>query len=206
MPAPERRKRTPWSTFLKSHWDSIAAADFFTVEVWSCLGLTRYYVFFFIKLSSRRVHIAGINKYPHGAWMKQIGRNVTDNVDGFLSDARYVILDRDPLYTDAFRNLLKQAGVNVVRLPPRSPNLKAYAERFVRTIKETCLDRMIFFGEPSLRRAINEFLEYYHHERNHQGLENRLIDPLTEVGSVDVAVACRERVGGVLRYYYRDAA
>ena len=102
--------------------------------------------------------------------MKQIGRNLTDPFDGFLSDVRYVILDRDPLYTDAFRNLLRQAGVNVVRLPPRSPNLNAYAERFVRTIKETCLDRMIFFGESPLRRAINEFLEYYHHERNHQGL------------------------------------
>ena len=91
-------------------------------------------------------------------------------------------------------------------MPPRSPNLNAYAERFVRTIKESCLDRMIFFGQPSLRRAINEFLEYYHHERNHQGLENRLIDPLTVVGSVDGDVACRERLGGVLRYYYRDAA
>ena len=138
--------------------------------------------------------------------MKQIGRHLTDPFDGFLSDVRYVILDRDPLYTDAFRNLLTQAGVNAVRLPPRSPNLNAYAERFVRTIKETCLDRMIFFGERSLRKAIREFLEHYHHERNHQGLENRLIDPLTEVGSADGAVACRERLGGLLRYYYRDAA
>ena len=138
--------------------------------------------------------------------MKQIGRNVTDAFDGFLSDVRYVILDRDPLYTDAFQNLLKQAGVNVVRLPPRSPNLNAFAERFVRTIKETCLDRMIFFGERSLKRAIHEFLEYYHHERNHQGLGNRLIDPLTEVGWADGAMACRERLGGMLRYYYRDAA
>ncbi len=138
--------------------------------------------------------------------MKQIGRNLTDPIDGFLSGVRYVILDCDPLYTDAFRNLLKQAGVNVVRLPPRSPNLNAYAERFVRTIKETCLDRMILFGERSLRKAIREFLEHYHHERNHQGIGNRLIDPLTEVGSPYGAVACRERLGGVLRYYYRDAA
>ncbi len=206
VPAPERRKRIPWSTFLKSHWGSMAAADFFTVEVWSCVGLTRYYVLFFIELSSRRVHIAGITEYPHGEWMKQIGRNVTDVVDGFLTDARYLILDRDPLYTEAFRDLLKQAGIKIVRLPARSPNLNAYAERFVRTIKETCLDRMIFFGETSLRRAINEFLEHYHHERNHQGLENRLIAPLTEVGSVDGTVACRERLGGMLRYYYRDAA
>jgi len=206
VPAPERRKRIPWSTFLKSHWGTMAAADFFTVEVWSCVGLTRYYVLLFIELSSRRVHIAGITEYPDGEWMKQIGRNVTDVVDGFLTDARYLIVDRDPLYTEAFRDLLKQAGIKIVRLPARSPNLNAYAERFVRTIKETCLDRMIIFGETSLRRAINEFLEYYRHERNHQGLENRLIAPLTEVGSADGAVACRERLGGMLRYYYRDAA
>ena len=89
---------------------------------------------------------------------------------------------------------------------PKSLNQHTYAERFVRTIKESCLDRMIFFGEDSLRRAITEFARYYHHERNHQGLENRLIDPLTEVGSADGAVACRERLGGMLRYYYRAAA
>ena len=138
--------------------------------------------------------------------MKQIGRNVTDNVDGFLSDACYVILDRDPLYANAFRDLLKQAGVDVVRLPPRSPNLNAYAERFVRTIKESCLNRLIFFGEDSLRKAINEFVEFYHHERNHQGLENRMIDPPRGIGSLGGKVKCRERLGGVLRYYYRDAA
>ncbi len=205
-PAPERRKRTPWSTFLKSHWGSIAAADLFTVEIWSRVGLTRYYVLFFIKLSSRRVHVAGITEYPHGEWIKQVARNVTDAFDGFLMDVRYLILDRDRIYTEAFRELLKDAGVQSVRLPPRSPNLNAYAERFVRTIKETCLDRMIFFGEDSLRRAINEFAEYYHHERNHQGLGNRLIDPPEEIGATDGPVACRERLGGLLRYYYRQAA
>ena len=206
VPAPERRKRIPWSTFLKSHWDSIAAADFFTVEIWSCVGLTRYYVLFFIKLSSRRVHLAGVTEYPYAEWMNQVGRNVTDCFDGFLLDVRYLILDRDPLYAVAFRNLLKQAGVKMVRLPARSPNLNAYAERFVRTIKESCLDRMIIFGEASLRRAIKEFLVYYHHERNHQGLGNRLIDPTCKVGSLDGNVACRERLGGVLRYYFRKAA
>ena len=206
VPAPERRKRIPWSTFLRSHWGPIAAADFFTVEVWSLAGLTRYHVFFLIKLSSRQVHLAGIKEYPHRDWMQQVGRKVTDAFDGFLSDVRFVILDRDPLYTKAFRGLLQDAGVKPVRLPPRSPNLNAYAERLVRTIKECCLRRMIFFGEDSLRRVITEFLKHYHHERNHQGLENRLIDPLAEVGSVEGAVACRQRLGGVLRYYYRDAA
>ncbi len=138
--------------------------------------------------------------------MKQIGRNLTDAFDGFLLDVRYLILDRDTIYTEAFRELLKQTGIKVVRLPPRSPNLNANAERFVRTIKEGCLDRMIFFGERSLRNAIREFLEHYHHERNHQGLENRLIDPQDEIDSLEGPVACRERLGGMLRYYYRDAA
>ncbi len=138
--------------------------------------------------------------------MKQIGRNLTDAFDGFLVNVRYLILDRDTIYTEAFRGLLKQAGVKVVQLPPRSPNLNAYAERFVRTIKESCLNRMILFGELSLRNAVREFLEHYHHERNHQGLGNRLIDPQHEIGSVGGSVACRERLGGMLRYYFRDAA
>ncbi len=205
-PAPERSKRMPWSTFLKSHWDCIAATDLFTVEVWSRPGLTRYYVLFLIKLSNRRVHVAGITEYPHGEWIKQAGRNVTDAFDGFLLDVRYLILDRDSIFTAAYRDLLKNAGVKLVRLPPRSPNLNAYAERYVRTIKEGCLNRMIFFGEDSLRRTINEFLVYYHHERNHQGLGNRLIDPQEEVGAADGSVECRERLGGLLRYYYRQAA
>jgi len=206
VPAPERRKRTSWSTFLKAHWNSIAAADFFTVEIWTLTGLTRYHVLFFIKLSNRRVHGAGIVDYPYAAWMQQIGRNVTDAFDGFLLNIRYVILDRDPLYTDAFRRRLKEADVKPVRLPPRSPNLNAYAERFVRTIKESCLNRMIFFGEHSLRNAIREFVEHYHHERNHQGLGNRLIDPKVQVGTAEGPVACRVRLGGMLHHYYRAAA
>lgn len=135
-----------------------------------------------------------------------MGRNVTDAFDGFLMNTRYVILDRDPLYTDAFRRLVKEAGVKPVRLPPRSPNLNAYAERFVRTIKESCLDRMIFFGEHSLRNAIREFVEHYHHERNHQGLDNRLVDPRGQIGSIEGSVECRVRLGGMLHYYYREAA
>ena len=205
-PAPERSKRMPWSTFLKSHWDCLAAVDLFTVEVWSRFGLTRYYVLFFLRLSSRRVHVAGITTQPHAGWIKQIARNTTDPVDGFLLGIRYLIMDRDAIFTTEFRIFLKQEGVKAVRLPPRSPNLNAYAERFVRTIKESCLNRMIFFGEDSLRRAINEFLAYYHHERNHQGLGNHLIDPSEDVGAAGGSIACRERLGGLLRYYYRQAA
>lgn len=205
-PAPERSKRMPWSTFLKSHWGCIAATDLFTVEVWSRLGLTRYYVLFFIELSSRRVCIAGITTHPHASWIKQIARNVTDPLDGFLLGTRHLIMDRDAIFTAEFRNFLKQEGVKAVWLPPRSPNLNAYAERFVRSIKESCLNRMIFFGESSLRTAINEFLTHYHHERNHQGLGNRLIEPGEEVGVTEGSIVCGERLGGLLRYYYREAA
>ena len=115
-PAPDRSKRMPWSTFLKAHWDSMAATDLFTVEVWSRLGLTRYYVLFFIKLSNRRVHVAGITAQPHGGWIKQIARNITDPVDGFLLGIRYLIMDRDGIFTVEFRNFLKQEGVKPVRL------------------------------------------------------------------------------------------
>ena len=184
-PALERRKRVLWSTFLKSRWDCIAAADLFTVEIWSSFGLVRYYVLFFTRLSTRRVHVAGITPEPHAGWIRQIARNLTDPVDGFLLSIRYLIMDRDAIFAKEFRGFLRQEGVKAVRLPARSPNLNVYAERFVRSVKEGCLNRLIFFSEDSLRRAINEFLEFYHHERNHQGLGNRLIAPRHEVGAVD---------------------
>lgn len=138
--------------------------------------------------------------------MSQVSRNVTDASDGFLTGTRFLIHDRDPLFTLAFRETLATAGVQAVRLPPRSPNLNAYAERFVRTIKESCLDRMILVGEESLRRAIREFTEHYHHERNHQGLCNQLILPVVAQQQDDGPVVSRERLGGLLKYYHRPAA
>ena len=128
-PAPERGRRTSWHTFIKSHLGAIAGADFFTVEVLRGFGLVRYIVFFIIDIGTRRVHIAGITNQSSEAWMKQIARNLTDSVDGFLKHTKYLILDRDPLYTRAFREMLKGSGVKVVRLPARSPNLNSYAER-----------------------------------------------------------------------------
>ena len=205
-PAPERGKRTPWKKFLKAHWGAIAAADFFTVEVWMLRGLTRIHVFFVIDLATRRVQIAGMSASPSGRWTEQMARNLTDPFDGYLRNHRCLICDRDPLYTRAFRNILGSSGVTVVRLPPRSPNLNAYAERFVRSIKSESLERMIFLGEQHLRTVIDEYMEHYHLERNHQGLENRLIAPSQTVGEPFEAVECRKRLGGMLNYYHRRAA
>ena len=146
-PAPERQKRTTWQEFLKAHLDVLAAADFFSVEVWTATGLKRYAVLFVIELATRRVQIAGIASEPDSAWVVQCGRQLTDAVDGLLVGKRFLLHDRDPLFSDAFRETLAATGVETVRLPPRAPNLNAHAERYVRTIKEAYLNRMIFVGE-----------------------------------------------------------
>ena len=161
----------------RGHWDMIVAADFFTVEVWTRRGLQRFLVLFFIDLSTRKVEIAGMAQAANGLWMSQIARNLTDAEQGILTGKQYLIHDRDPLFTAEFLRIIEAVGVKSVKLPPRSPNLNAHAERFVRSIKESCLDRLIFFREESLRAAIHNFVAHYHAERNHQGLANRLISP-----------------------------
>jgi transposase InsO family protein len=169
-PAPERSKRISWKTFLKAHWDTLAATDFFTVEVWTAHGLTTYYVLFFIHLSTRHVSIGGITTAPNGMFMKQVARNMTDVEDGFLLAKQFLIMDRDNKYTEGFMGHLDREGIKPVRCPVRAPNCNAFAERFVRSIKQECLNRMIFFGEASLRRAVREYMAHYQAERNHQGI------------------------------------
>ena len=205
-PVPERSRRTPWKIFPQAHWEGLAAADLFTVEVLTLAGLRRYLVLFVLELKTRRVKIAGIHHQPYGAWMEQMARNLTDTADGFLRRTRHLIHDRDPLYTRAFDEILKSSGVQPIRLPPRSPNLNAYAERFVRSIKEECLNRVIVLGEGHLRRVIHDYVEHYHRERNHQGLENRLLERAPPPANPDAEVHRRERIGGLLNYYYREAA
>src|SRR3954464_4460859 len=169
-PAPQRSRKANWKQFLTQHWELIVAADFFTVEVWTATGLKRFLVLFFIDPSTRKVEIAGIASTANGLWMSQIGRRVTDAVDGILNGKRYLIHDRDPLFTTEFQDILASVGVAAVKLPPQSPNLNAYAERFVRSIKESCLERLVLFGENSLRTAVREFVAHYLRERHHQGL------------------------------------
>jgi putative transposase len=206
-PAPERKRTgTPWNNFLAAHWDVLAAIDFFNVEVLTFTGIIRYHVLFAIRLETRDVQILGITDQPCESWMKQIARNLTDPVDGFLRDTRYLIMDRDPLFTSFFRNMLKESGTKPVRLPARSPNLNAFAERFVLSIKSECLNMIIPLGEKHLRRAIREYMEHYHRERNHQGLDSRIISADDNVGRHEGVVKTKSRLGGFLNYYYREAA
>ena len=159
-----------------------------------------------MEIKTRRVHFAGCTPNPNAAWMKQIARNLTDTEDGFLNGKRDLIMDRGTKFCEAFRSLLKDEDVTPLRLPPRSPNLNANLERYFRSLKDECLAKMIFFGEKSLRRAVATYVKHYHAERNHQGLGNELIEPGNEVGSIVGKIECRERLGGLLRYYYRKAA
>jgi len=204
-PAPERLTKMPWQTFLAAHWDGLAAADFFTVEVVTVAGLIRYVVLFVMKLKTRTVEIAGITRQPDENWMTQVARNLTNADDGFLRGMEYLILDRDPLYTAAFRDLLRDSGVKPLRLPARSPNLNAFAERFVGSVKSECLDRIVPLSEKHLRASMRAFIDHYHEERPHQGLDNDLLTPNATLRGPG-HVQCRERLGGVLKFYYREAA
>jgi transposase InsO family protein len=200
-PVPERP--TSWQTFLKAHWGAIAGADFFTTEVWTWRGLITYYTVFAIDLASRRVHIVGSTPHPNEVFMQQAGHTLTAT-DGFLREHRVLIHDRDRKWSEDVRRVLEEAGIHVVHTPYRAPNANAHAERFVRSIKEECLDRIIPIGEDHFRRAVREFVVHYHHERNHQGLQNALIAGVPGTGRAG-RVRRRPRLGGLLNYYERAA-
>ena len=206
-PAPQRRKAgMSWAQFLKLHWEVLAATDFFTVEVATWHGLVTYYVFIVMELATRRVQVAGITPHPTAAFMQQCARQLTDPFEGFLLGKRYLLHDRDTKFTHAFDGLLKSSGVEPILLPPRSPNLNAHCERFIRSIKSEVLDQMLLLDERSLHYVILQYLAHYHTERNHQGLGNQLITREGTAGCQMGHVMRRERLGGLLNYYYREAA
>ncbi|MPZ33041.1 MAG: transposase [Rhodospirillales bacterium] len=205
-PAPERRRTIAWATFVRTHLALLAGSDFFTAEVLTLRGLMTYYVLFFIHLESRRIYIAGITIHPKEAWMKQIARNVTMDDCSALRDCRYLLHDRDTKFTRSFRAIIASGRVEPLALPARSPNLNAHAERWVRSVKEECLSKVILVRERSLRRALSNYLDHFHAERNHQGKGNVLLFPRVDDRQREGPVRCRERLGGLLRYYHREAA
>jgi transposase InsO family protein len=197
-PAPQRP--TSWQTFLRAHWGAIAGADLFTTEVWTWRGLVTFYTVFVIDLASRRVQILGATPHPDEAFMRQITRTFTM---ADMQTCRVLICDRDTKWSASVRERLTEAEIRVVQTPYQAPNANAYAERFVRSINEECLDRIIPIGEEHFRGAVKEFVAHYHCERNHQGLENALIEgALTASGR---RVHRRQRLGGLLSYYMRAA-
>jgi len=208
-PAPERNCKRTWKQFLKNHWETLYACDFFSVEVLGMFGTVRYMVFFVIEMKSRVVQVAGIRIAPDGTWMLQMARNLLDPEDGFLRKASHLIHDRDPLFTKAWTALLKSDGVKCAPIPAQSPNCNPHAERFVKTIRNECLDHFVIFGERHLRYLIKQFVEHYLTERFHQGIGSRIIMPKTISSNDDAMIgpiACRSRLGGLLNFYNRKAA
>jgi putative transposase len=186
-------------TLLRWHRELVA-------RKWNWSGLMTYYVLFVMELATRRVCIAGITTHPDEQWMLQMARQLTDGVDGILLNKRYLILDRDTKYCQAFRDFLKREGIEVIRLPPRSPNLNAHAERWVRGVRDECLSRLIPIGQGMLRRTLREYGAHFHQERNHQGLGSVLITPDACSTHQGRSVICRPRLGGLLNFYERTAA
>ena len=201
-PVPERP--TSWQTFLRAHWGAIAGADFFTTEVWTWRGLVTFYTVFVIDLASRRVQIVGSTPYPDERFMQQVVRTLMAADDGVLVGHRVLICDRDRKWRRDVRRRLDEAGIYVVQTPYQAPNANAYAERFVRSIKEECLNREIPFGERHFRRTSAEYIEHYHTGRNHQGLGNELLGGAPLVDGAD-RIRRRQRLGGLLNYYCRAA-
>jgi putative transposase len=203
----ERKKTTTWKEFIRIHMDVLVATDFFTAEVWTAAGLVTYYVLFFIHLASRKVHVAGMTPHPDERWMAQVARNVTMENLGFLVPGQYLLHDRDGKFCRAFQHVIDDAGIRRVSLPPRSPDLNAYAERWVRSVKEEAPARFILFGERALQHALTEYGVHFHQERPHQGKDNVVLMPAPrQVGACQGPLRCRERLGGLLKYYYREAA
>jgi putative transposase len=206
-PAPKRSQTTTWKDFIRAHMAVLAGVDFFTVEVLTWRGLVTYYVLFFIHLESRRVCLAGVTRHPTQPWMLQVARNATSDSGGYLQNRRYVLHDRDAKFCASFRKTLRSGGIQPLALPPRSPNLNAFAERWVRSAKQECLSKLILFGEDSLKRALTEFVEHFHGERNHQGKDNLLLFPVADQSKgVATAIRSRERLGDLLRFYHGATA
>jgi transposase InsO family protein len=205
QPAPKRSQNTTWKDFIASHMSVLAGTDFFTVEVLTWRGLATYYVLFFIHLESRRVSLAGFTKHPTSEWMVQMARNATAEGSGFLHGQRYLLHDRDTKFCAAFLDVLRSSGIRPLALPPRSPNLNAFSERWVGSIRQECLSKLILVGEASLRRALNEYIDHHHFERNHQGKGNLLLFPSPDPLPKCKTVRCRDRLGGLLKFYSRAA-
>ena len=203
-PAPERKRNSTLAQFIRRHKEVLWATDFFTTEVWTSTGLTTFYVLFFLHLQTRRIVLAGITPFPNEVGLRQVARNLAVE-DGPMARARFLLHDRDAKFSKAFDDVFQSVGIEPLKLPPQSPNLNAFAERWVRSVKDECLDQLILFGERSLHHTLKEYLSRFLHERNHQGLENLIPFPHQPTVRREGTVHKSERLGGLLNFYQRAA-
>jgi putative transposase len=202
LPAPVRFGSIGWRTLMNHYKHQLLACDFFTVET---LRLQTLYVFFFIELGTRRVHLAGVTASPDGAWVTQQARNLIWTLDEREADAdlRCLIRDNDKKFTLTFDTVFESEGINILRTPYQAPNANAHAERWVLTARSECLDHILIWNEAHLRRLLNEFVAYYNTCRPHQGLAQQ--SPVSRAPpEAEGVVRRRQIMGGIINDYYRE--
>ena len=204
-PSPERQKAT-WDQFIKRHLSTLWACDFFTKKIWTTGGLVDFFVLFFIHVGSRRVIVTGMTPHPDARWVLQQARNFVLLTDQEAAAPTHLIRDLDTKFTKAFDALLEAEQIEITKVGPVAPNLNAFAERWVLSIKCECLDHFVVFGEDHLRLLIDEYLKYYLEERPHQGVENVPWKPFEADSTAEGEIVCPERLGGLLKHYQRQAA
>jgi len=202
-PAPERAKKgSNWGTFLSQYREQFLACDFFTVET---AWLQTLYVFFFIELGTRRVHFAGCTAHPTGEWVTQQARQLTWMLQDEQKPIRFLIRDRDAKFTASFDRVFAAEDAKIIRTPYRAPRANAFAERWIRSAREECLDRLLILGEGHLRHVMREYIGYYNQARPHQGIEQRCPVPIDRARR-DGAVKRRDVLGGIIHDYHWEAA
>ena len=203
-PAPERGKHgSSWRTFLTHYKDEILACDFFTVET---AWLKTIYVLFFIELGSRRVHVAGCTDSPTAVWVTQQARHLSWQIQDGSPPVRFLIRDRDSKFPAAFDTVFTSEDVTIIRTPVRAPNANAVAERWIRSAREECVDKLVILNERHLQWVLTTYVDYYNSARPHQGIEQRCPIPLGPSAARDGPIERRDILGGVLHDYYRRAA
>ncbi len=205
-----RRGPGSWDQYIRRHVETLWACDFLVKRVWSWGGWVDYYLLFFIHIKTRKVPLVGITCQPDAAWLAQQSRNFCITSEGFHPGSPVLIRDGDIKFNGSFDEILKSEGITIKKLPPRSPNLNAYAERWVQSIKHECLNHFLVFGENHLRHLTGEYLDYYHRLRPHQGIGNSPPDskiiPFEGIDPSPSQIRCESRLGGVLQHFYCKAA
>jgi putative transposase len=201
-PVPERCPSPSWQNLMTHYKEQILACDFFTVGT---LFLQTLYVLFFIELSTRRVYLAGCTTHPTSGWVTQQARQITWDLEERTPTLRFLIHDRDTQFTNTFDTVFRAEGMHIIRTPVRAPNATAFAERWVRTVRHECLNKLLIVTESHLRRVLGEYVTYYNQARPHQGLAQHMPVPRL-VSNVKGPVRCPAVLAGIVHDYYREAA